>query len=136
PSQHADFPIPLRGKNPCDPGGARRRCHRFLDADGLRKGQPKHTEPIGHADAKVNRQSRWWHQPAIELGRRDDPLFGKETRRGFWDMRIVPWSFDWRRHDGLKVLNHCPIWQFLDASLHLPTFLKTEPGATDSFSWP
>src|SRR5262245_42395955 len=100
PSQHADFPIPLSGKNPFDPGGARRRCHGFLDADGLRKGQPKHTEPVGHADAKVNRQSRRWHQPAIELGRRDDPLFGKETRREFRDMRILSWSFDWRRRSG------------------------------------
>ena len=54
----------------------------------------------------MNRQSRRWHQPAIELGRRDDPLLVKETRREFWDMRILFWSFDWRRHDGLKVLNH------------------------------
>src|SRR5437764_5502327 len=34
--------------------------------DCARQRQPEHAEAVSHANAQVNAERRWWHQPAIE----------------------------------------------------------------------
>ena len=40
-----------------------------------RQRQPEHAEAVGHADAEMNAKRRRRHQPAIEAGGRNRPLF-------------------------------------------------------------
>src|SRR4029450_13834923 len=40
---------------------------------------PEHAEPVGHANAKMNRESRRGYKPAVIVGRSDNPLLVEQS---------------------------------------------------------
>src|SRR5262249_11183122 len=65
PKQIADAPVAS-----CREKGADQREIRadggLVAPNGARQWEPEHAEPVGHADAKMNRQSRGRYEPTIE----------------------------------------------------------------------
>ncbi|MNZ60255.1 hypothetical protein D3C78_783200 [compost metagenome] len=81
PAEHRDRPVTPGGKHAHQEVGFFRADNRRTDTDGLRQRQPEHRKTVGHADAQVNGQGRWRHQPPVEARTGDDPLLGQETGR-------------------------------------------------------
>src|SRR6185312_17570152 len=44
-------------------------------ADGAAERQPEHAETVGHADAEMDGERGWRHEPAVVARVRDDALF-------------------------------------------------------------
>jgi len=54
----------------------------MIDADRMRERQPKHAEAVGHADAEMDRERSWRHQPSVKSGLGDDALAREQSRGG------------------------------------------------------
>ena len=81
PAEHRNRPVALRRKHLRDKAHVWRTSHRCSHAQGFGQRQPEHRKAIGHADAQMDGQSSWRHQPAVEAGFGDDALLGQERRR-------------------------------------------------------
>ena len=81
PAHAGDLPVAGGGEEFLDQRHVGARLRR-VQAERARQRQPEHAEAVGHADAQMNAKRRRRHQPAIEAGGRDRPLFVKESRSG------------------------------------------------------
>lgn len=79
PAEAGDLPVASRGEQ------FGREAHAVADLfrrgidEGLRQRQPEHTEAVGHADAQMNAERGWRHEPAIESRLGDDALTVQQT---------------------------------------------------------
>ena len=67
PAEARDLPVARGGEQFLHLGDVRAGLRR-RQADGARQRQPENAEAIGHADAQMNAERCWWHQPTIEAG--------------------------------------------------------------------
>ena len=68
PAEAGDLPVARRGEQLGEDRHIRAglRCGQ---TDRARQRQPEHREAVGHADAKMDTECGWWHQPSVETGR-------------------------------------------------------------------
>ena len=75
PAEAGDPPIAIRRDQFLKQIGAQRRVR-----NGARQRQPEYAEAVGHADAEMDAECGWRHQPAVEACRGDDALAVENAR--------------------------------------------------------
>src|SRR5262249_51819563 len=79
PAEAGDFPVARRSDELSENRHVRAAL-RSGQADRSRQRQPEHAEAVGHADAQMDAERCWWHEPAIEAGFGYDVLAIKNAR--------------------------------------------------------
>src|SRR5690242_589798 len=100
PTENRLVPIASGGEQLLQPRHVGRAWDGLIDAKRFGERQPEHRKPVGHADAQMNAQGCWGHEPAVESGARDDALLCQEVFHvlvsPFFECSPIDWYFQVR----------------------------------------